>query len=158
MQSQGHTLNMFRWEALEEYEFDDLLGDLISLTAKTNKIDICMDKKRSTTGLLTEVKGMTSDLKESLLKIRQRPMSSPKATKAIFIPEVRMLVRKLFIHVEKGPEIGREEQFTTILRSLAESLRNSMRTDDVHLNTSSSKEWVPEADDTPQSSMFSHLF
>jgi hypothetical protein len=142
---------MSRWESLEEYELDDFSRDVTKISAQMAEIGIRKDKKRPIAKELKEAKSLVSALKERLLEARQRPRPSSKVTANIaFTAEMRISVRKLFLPLQKGSEIGYDEQFTTVLRSLAENFQNAMKTDGAYSNASTSREWVPAEDDYPQ--------
>jgi hypothetical protein len=140
-------------ESLEEFEFDDLSRDITKLTALITEVGIRKEKKRPVSKELKEIKDIVAALKDTLLEAGQKPRPSPKATSGpVFTAAARISTRKLFLHVQKGLEIGYDEQFTTTLRSLAEMLRTSLKKDGVHSNAGPPKIWQPADDDYPRAS------
>lgn len=144
---------MLRWESLEEYEHDDLSRDITNLTAKITEISLRKEKKRPVIKELKDLRSLVKSLKEMLLEAGQRPKPSAKTISSpLSTAPTRILTRQLFLHVQKGLEIGYDEQFTVTIRSLVEKLRTSLEIDSVHLRAEPSKAWQPADDDKPQTS------
>lgn len=144
---------MSRWGSFEEYELDDLSRDITKLTTQMTEISLRKEKKRPVGKELKGVKSLATALKEMLHEAGQRPKPSAKTTSnPVFTAATRIFMRQLFIHVQKGLEIGYDKQFTTTLRNLVGRLQTSLKIDGVHSYTGPCKMWQPAGDDRPQSS------